>query len=148
MKMVPKNIVSGLCGAALLVANSGAIADGYRPDEFFSLDLSRAVLSPNPLGPPTEFAPVPVEAKSDHSGLLGQSEAKKVVVEPVAPTHHQALSHPRERRVVHEAAAKPHGFARSRLAHRHGNPLNAQAMDMRVQKWPCNPDSGGICNWR
>jgi len=42
------------------------------------------------------------------------------------------------------AAADP----RVKLAQRHGNPLNAQAMDTRIQKWPCNPDNGGICAWQ
>jgi hypothetical protein len=39
----------------------------------------------------------------------------------------------------------PPGAARARLAHRHGNPLDAQASDTRIQVWPCR--SGGICNW-
>src|SRR6266850_2340546 len=43
-------------------------------------------------------------------------------------------------------AGKPRGVARTRLAHRHGNPLDAQAQDTRVQAWPCK--SGGICNWK
>jgi hypothetical protein len=41
------------------------MADDYRPSEFLGMDLSKAVLSPKRLGPPTEFAPVAVEAKSD-----------------------------------------------------------------------------------
>ena len=28
----------------------------------------------------------------------------------------------------------------------HGNPMDAQARDTRIQVWPCK--SGGICNWR
>jgi hypothetical protein len=45
-------------------------------------------------------------------------------------------------------AEKRRGTARIRLAHRHGNPLDAraQAMDRRIQTWPCR--SGGICNWK
>jgi hypothetical protein len=33
------------------------------------------------------------------------------------------------------------------LAHRHGNPLDAQAKDVRIQKWPCR-SGAGICAWR
>jgi len=43
-------------------------------------------------------------------------------------------------------AEKPRAAARTKLAHRRGNPLNAQAFDTRVQVWPCR--SGGICNWK
>jgi hypothetical protein len=47
---------------------------------------------------------------------------------------------------VHVRAEKPRGAARTRLAHRHRNPLDAQAMDTRIQVWPCK--SGGICKWK
>lgn len=146
--MVLKNVVPALLGAALLVG-SGAMAAEYGADEFLTLDLSKAVLSPNPLGPPAQFGPVPVEAKSDfksdsksdHAAEAASAfaepgpQAKKVAVESVS------VAHPR---VAHFRAEKPRGVARTRLAHR--NPLNAQAMDTRIQAWPCK--SGGICNWK
>ena len=43
---------------------------------FLTLDLSRAVLSPKPLGPPAQFQPLPVQAKTDF-------ESKVVKAEPV-----------------------------------------------------------------
>jgi hypothetical protein len=43
-------------------------------------------------------------------------------------------------------AEQPRGAARTKLARRHGNPLDAQAFDTRIQVWPCR--SGGICNWK
>jgi hypothetical protein len=46
------------------------------------------------------------------------------------------------------ASAKPKGSARIRLAHRPRNPLDAEAMDTRIQKWPCRAGEGGICNWK
>jgi hypothetical protein len=46
---------------------------------------------------------------------------------------------------VHARAEKPRGAVRTKLARRHGNPLDAQAFDTRIQAWPCK--SGGICNW-
>ena len=42
--------------------------------------------------------------------------------------------------------AAAHGNARVKLARRHGNPLDAQATDTRIQTWPCR--TGGICNWQ
>jgi hypothetical protein len=143
-----KPVVPALIGAVLLAAGSFAMADEYRADEFLGLDLSKAVLSPKPLGPVTHFAPVAVEAKSDARSDRSEAnwarselktEPKKVAVQDVQvrPPHH----------VTHVAAGKPKGAARTRLAHRQrSNPLDAQAMDTRIQKWPCR--SGGICDWK
>src|SRR4051812_37559969 len=50
---------------AVFLAGSASTADEYRPDEFLTLDLSKAVLSPKPLGPPAQFQPMPVEAKTE-----------------------------------------------------------------------------------
>jgi hypothetical protein len=148
--MVLKRMVPALAAAALLAVGSVALAaeHEYRPSEFLGLDLSKAVLSPKPLGPPTEFAPVAVEANSEPRANPAsepywareelQTEPRKVTVEDVQVTH--------PRRIEHVAHARPKGVARTRLAHRHGNPLDAQAMDTRIQKWPCK--SGGICNWK
>ena len=50
---------------ALVLAGAGIVrADDYKPDEYLSLDLSKAVLSPKRLGPETKFAPVALEAVS------------------------------------------------------------------------------------
>jgi hypothetical protein len=153
--MVLKHVIPALFGAALLVTGAAANAGEYRPDEFLGLDLSKAVLSPKPLGPPAQFAPVAVEAKSDVKSDV-KSDAgrgnevnwardelktppKQVTAENVQVTH--------PRRTVHVASAKPKGSARIRLAHRHGNPLDAEAMDTRIQKWPCK-SGGGICDWK
>ncbi len=140
--MVAKNVVSVLAGAALMAWSGGSFADQYKPGEYFNLDLSKAVLSPEPLGPETQFAPVRIEANS----------APTAAMQPLAPRKAAAhVSIPRTRvaqtRVVdHRSATKPRDAARTRLAHRHSNPLDAQAMDTRIQVWPCK--SGGICNWQ
>ena len=129
--MAPRRVlVAAAC--ALLALGTAASADQYRAGEFLTLDLSQAVLSPKRLGPPAEFAPVAVEARTD---------SKQAVVEPKAD--HQRMV--RTSRVTQAHVAKPKVPARAKLAHR-GNPLNANAMDTRVQKWPCR--SGGICNWK
>ncbi|WP_244067252.1 hypothetical protein [Bradyrhizobium sp. Ce-3] len=120
-----------------------ALADEYRPSEFFSLDLSRAVLSPKPLGPAAQFEPVPVEAKTDrgpdqHANVEPQVEEPKVAPKKAVRT--ARVTAPQERK-----RAATHVPARAKLARRHSNPLDAEARDVRIQTWPCR--SGGICNW-
>jgi hypothetical protein len=141
-------LFAAVCTAVL--ASSGASsadeyrADQYRPDQFLGLDLSQAVLSPKPLGPATEFAPVAVEAKGDRNSEPWwarnklKTEPKKVAVRKVRAARVHIAAHVRNE--------KPPGAARTRLARRHVNPLDAQAFDTRIQVWPCK--SGGICNWK
>jgi hypothetical protein len=123
-----KNVFTAGACAVLLASSGVSLADEYRPGEFLGLDLSRAVLSPKPLGPPAEFAPVPVEAKADR-----------------APAHVADVRQPKIR-PAHVARENRHAAAHTRLARHHGNPLDAQAFDTRIQVWPCK--SGGICNWK
>ena len=163
--MVLKRVVPALvfAAAALLAAGNVALADEeYRPSEFLGLDLSQAVLSPKRLGPPTEFAPVALQAEAE-----GKSEAagdhasepywareeldvqpKELAVQDVRVTHPNRIAHDRIAPEVPKAAAhlKPKGTSRTTLAHRHHNPLDAQARDVRIQKWPCT--GGGICAWQ
>ena len=131
-----KNGLIAFACAVLLAWSGLAVADEYRPDQFLGLDLSRAVLSPKRLGPPAEFAPVPVEAKADRGGEGAQASS-----EPKA----EPRTVIRNAHVAHRAEPR-HSPARTRLAHRHGNPLDAQASDTRIQVWPCR--SGGICSWK
>src|SRR5882757_5172605 len=65
--MALKSVFAAVCCAAILAAGS-SWADEYRPDEFLNLDLSKAALSPKPLGPPAQFGPVRGEAKGDPQG--------------------------------------------------------------------------------
>jgi hypothetical protein len=138
-------------GAALLLASGVAMAADYRPGDFLTMDLSRAVLSPTPLGPPTEFAPVPVEDSSEPSGVLPHADTRKVAVEDVKgapPRVKIARTTRRQSAVALASAEKRRGAARVKLAHRHhGDPFNAQAMDTRIQTWPCK-SGGGICDWK
>jgi hypothetical protein len=138
--MGPKKVSAAILCAALLAWSGASFADEYRPDEFLGLDLSQAVLSPKRLGPATEFAPVRIEAMADPKPVRTErvSRAKTQVSHQVS---HQVTTH-----VAHARAEKPRGAARTKLARRHGNPLDAQASDTRIQAWPCK--SGGICNWR
>ena len=148
--MVLKNVGIAMVCATLLAWSSASLADEYRPDEFLRLDLSKALLSPKPLGPPSEFAPVRIEAKVDRGSEGASSRAEltaesklvktKRIVVPSTRVAHMRPEKPR----VH--AEKPRGAARTKLVWRHGNPLDAQAFDTRIQVWPCK--SSGICNWK
>lgn len=126
--------------ALVLAGTALARADDYKPDEYLGLDLSKAVLSPKRLGPETRFAPVALEAKG---GNEARARAEPMDVPKKVAAERVHVSQPK---VAHARSAQPRGAARTKLAHRHGNPLNAQAMDTRIQTWPCR--SGGICNWK
>ena len=146
--MVLKNLFIAIVCSALLAWSGLSIADEYRADQYLGLDLSKAVLSPKPLGPPTEFAPVPVEAKADRGGEVAQARAEPKA-EPKKPEPRIVIHQTRvirQTRVARMRREKPRGLARTKLARRHGNPLDAQAFDTRIQVWPCK--SGGICDWR
>ncbi len=143
--------VAAVCGGLLALAGAAA-ADEYRPSEFLQLDLSKAVLSPKRLGPETQFAPVDIEAKTDRAQAdADASDSSKPAVRKihVAKTHlaktHVGKTHVEKTRAESPRAAV-HTNARVKLARRHGNPLDAQAADTRIQTWPCR--SGGICNWQ
>lgn len=133
--MALKSAFVAVVWAGILALGGPAMADQYSPDEFLGLDLSKAVLSPKPLGPPTQFAPVPIEAKADRS-----SDARVRAVKADRKTVVRAT------RVVAAPVEHHRGAARVKLTRRHGNPLDAEARDTRIQTWPCK--SGGICNWQ
>ena len=65
--MGPKNVFAAVLGATLVAWSSMSMADQYRAGEFLGLDLSTAVLSPKPLGPSTQFAPVRIEARAERA---------------------------------------------------------------------------------
>jgi hypothetical protein len=153
--MVLKHVFIAAVCLVLLGWSGVSVADEYRPDQFLGLDLSKALLSPKPLGPPAEFAPLPVQAKADRGNDRAQAQAQTPAPAQLqaestaAPNVTQARirpAHVPKLRVAHVRSEKPVGAARIRLAHRHGNPLDAQAFDTRIQVWPCR--SGGICNWK
>ncbi|CAN5487953.1 hypothetical protein BH11PSE4_BH11PSE4_04110 [soil metagenome] len=124
MSVALKSLLAASLGMVLLGITANA--DAWRPDEFLTLNLGQAVLSPKPLGPPARFEQVPVEAKAE--------PAKTDAVAP-APAVKAA-----------RAVAKPHARSARKVARSHRNPLDAQASDTRIQVWPCR--SGAICNWK
>ncbi|PWT88330.1 MAG: hypothetical protein C5B56_08935 [Proteobacteria bacterium] len=138
--MVLKGVPFAVAVALVLAWGGIARADDYKPDEYLGLDLSKAVLSPKRLGPETQFAPVALEAKGDNEA---QARAEPMDVPKKVAAERVHVSEPK---LAHAKGTQPRGAARTKLAHRRGNPLDAQAMDTRIQTWPCR--SGGICNWK
>jgi hypothetical protein len=138
--VVLKSVHFAVAVALMLAWGGVARADDYKPDEYLGLDLSKAVLSPKRLGPETHSAPFALEARGGNEAQARAAPVdapKKVAAERVRAA---------EPKVAHARPAQPRGAARTKLAHRHGNPLDAQARDTRIQTWPCR--SGGICNWQ
>ena len=127
-----KNAIATALCMGLLMSGGAARGDEYRADEFLGLDLSKALLSPKRLGPETQFAPVRIEARNDARPV----KTERVVVSKEAAPRPQ---------MAQERVEKPRAAARTKLARRHTNPLDAQARDTRIQTWPCK--SGGICGW-
>jgi hypothetical protein len=140
--MALKRVFTAVCCAAILAAGS-SWADDYRPDEFLTLDLSKAVLSPKPLGPPAQFEPMRDEAKTDPQSTVHVDAAPAHAGPKAVNAAPKATA---KIRVVHSRAEKPRVAAPTKMARRHTNPLDAQAFDTRIQVWPCK--SGGICNWQ
>jgi hypothetical protein len=139
----------------VLLVSAGALAAEYRPDDFLTLDLPKAVLSPTPLGPRNQFVPMPVEAKGDYKGDHKRDYRADVGSDAKAEDGYVSQARVTPARTARSHQKPPHSFteqrrgsARTRLAHRHGNPLDAHALaiDHRIRTWPCR--SGGICNWK
>ena len=163
--MVLKSVCAAIVCTALLAWSGLALADEYRSDQFLGLDLSKALLSPKPLGPASRFVPGPLDVTVGSAGAQASVEPKTEPREPQAEPAEPRVRHAESRvpqaepkfvihktRIAHARAEKPlraeqpRGAARTKLARRHGNPLDAQAFDTRIQVWPCR--SGGICNWK
>ena len=143
--MAPKRVLATVACAALAMLGTPALADGYSAGEFFSLDLSQAVLSPKRLGPPSEFAPVAVQARTDSKQTVAEPKADHQHIVRTTRVTRQAHVEQQPRVEKQARAEKPRTPARAKLARR-SNPLDAQAMDKSIQTWPCK--SGGICNWK
>jgi hypothetical protein len=143
--MVPRNLFIAIICTTVLTWSGLARADQYRPDEFLHLDLSKAVLSPKPLGPASGFTPGPLDVRTDNGSTTVQADKKTANAEP-ANTEPKAAPTITVHKTRIVGAGKPRGSTRTKLARRHGSPLDAQAFDARGQVWPCR--SGGICNWK
>ena len=171
--MVLKNFFIVAIGVAALAWNGLSAAQQYRADEFLNLDLSRAVLSPKPLGPAASFASGPLDVTVDRGNDAAQASAESVAepkTEPktvlksapqsepktvsTAPVHVESKATTRTTlrtaapgmRVAHAHAERSTHTPRTALALHRRNPVDAEALDTRIQVWPCK--SGGICSWK
>src|ERR1700722_3169285 len=167
--MVLNRVCFAAFGVMILAWSGPSAAQQYRPNEFLNLDLSRAVLSPTPLGPVASFSPGPLDVTVD-PGKDAAPASAELVVDPktvvTATVHAENDSTPKNStpknstsKPAIRSAASGMRAARVRTAERsaphkphalvalHGrNPMEAQARETAVQTWPCK--SGGICNWK
>ncbi len=104
--MVPRNIFIAVVGASLLAWSGLSIADEYRPDEFLGLDLSRAVLSPKPLGPGAGFAPGPLDV-SIARGKNGLQARTEPTAEPKTAVHGTRVAAAAAQHASNEARPSP-----------------------------------------
>jgi hypothetical protein len=144
--MVLKSAFAVALCTGLLMSGSTALADDYKAGELIGLDLSQAVLSPKRLGPETRFAPVRIEARNDARPVKTERVVVPKEAAPKPQVARQVAAHVAHERAEKPRVEKPRGAARTTLARRHTNPLDAQARDTRIQTWPCK--SGGICGWQ
>ena len=135
--MALRNVFIITVGVIAMAWSGLSAADEYRADEFLGLDLSKAVLSPKPLGPAAGFTSGPLDVTVDRGNNRVQASSEPAA-EPKVVVHNT--------RVVHQRAEPQRHAARTKLAHHDRNPVDAQAFDARIQVWPCK--SGGICNWK
>ena len=162
--MVLNRVCFAAFGVMVLAWSGPSAAQQYRAGEFLNLDLSRAVLSPKPLGPAASFTPGPLDVTVDRGNNAAQASAE-LLVDPktvaAATVHVENNSTPKDSapKSVLRTAASGMRAAHVRTAERsvphkphalvalHGrNPVESQARETTVQVWPCK--SGGICNWK
>jgi hypothetical protein len=166
--MVLNRVCFAAFGVVILAWSGLSAAQQYRPGEYLNLDLSRAVLSPKPLGPAAGFAPGPLDVTVDRGNNAARASAE-LVVDPksvaTATVHAENDSTSNNStpknfapktalrtaasglRAAHASAERSAPHKPRALVALHGrNPLEAQARETAVQTWPCK--SGGICNWK
>ena len=135
--MVSRQVWLAIVGVAAMAWSGVSAAQQYRAGEFLNLDLSRAVLSPKPLGPSAQFTPVPLGVTVDSAGKATTQANARGAGEAKAQSEARS-----SRRVAHAPAV----HAARKLVQLGRNPVDARALDTRIQVWPCK--SGGICNWK
>ena len=138
--------VKGLLNLSFLAASMVASATAFAQDQPRSMlgdfDLKSVILSPAPLGPPSQFEPPAIAAtpettsaaaaEPDTKPASAKPDPKPVVAKSEAAPRKVTSSKSRQKSAV--AARKPKA-----------SPLDSYARDARRQTWPCN--GGGICAW-
>ena len=133
--MVPKNVFAVMICATLLAWGGSSFAADYQPGDFLNLDLSKAVLSPKRLGPTDRIRAIPDQGRHRPRQAGRRRRSAEPKTAPAAAAHKIRTARVHMEKPLR--VEKPRGAARTRLAHRHGNPLDAEAMDRRIQVWPC-----------
>jgi hypothetical protein len=147
--------VKGLLKLSFLAVSMMLSASSFAQDQPRSMlgnfDLKSAVLSPAPLGPPSQFEPPAVAAKPE---TKPESEPETTSAAAVPDEKPAAAAKPDKKPAVakSEATAPPQVISskprqKSAVAARKpkADPLDAYARDELRQTWPCT--GGGICAW-
>lgn len=144
--MVPKTILmTAICATGIALSGFAAAQD-YRPGEYLTLDLPRAVMSPKPIGPANTFKPGPLGVTFDRGDHAVQARAEPVAEPTKTETITVQKSVTPSPRVAHAPAEHLRQAKRTPIALHRRNPVEAEARDIRIQVWPCR--TGGICNWK
>lgn len=127
---------------AALLASGTAPAQTAERSMLGDFDLKSAVLSPAPLGPPSQFVP---PAAADKPVLAARPDAKRTIVakpdaKPDARPSVAASQAPRK-----TASSRPRQKSTVAARKPKASPLESYARDVRRQTWPCT--GGGICAW-
>ena len=143
--------VKGLLRLSFLAVSMVVSASSFAQDQPRSMlgnfDLKSVVLSPVPLGPPSQFEPSAVAAKPEAEpdttsaaaaepdkkpAVAAKPDTKPTVAKSQTAARKLDSSKPRQKSAV--AARKPKA-----------DPLDSYARDVNRQTWPCT--GGGICAW-
>jgi hypothetical protein len=119
--------------AAMVVSAASFAQEQPRSMLGDSFDLKAAVLSPAPLGPPSQFQPPPAAASATSPAVTPTSEAKPAAAASQASAPRRTVS------------SKPRQKAAVTARKSRSSPLDSYATDTRRQTWPCS--GGGICAW-
>jgi hypothetical protein len=133
--------------AALMVVSASSFAQDQSRSMLGNFDLKSVVLSPVPLGPPSQFEPSALAAKPETRPETTSAAAAEPAKEPAA------AAKPDKRRTVAKSEATPRKLASSKPRQKSAvaarkpkaDPLDSYARDARRQTWPCT--GGGICAW-
>ena len=113
------------------------------------MDLSRALLSPKRLGPETESAPVPIEARTDRKQVKTErvivpKVAERVVVPEIAERPKAVAQ--RKTRTVQDQVEKPRGLPAPNW--RDGTAIRSMPKHAIRESRPAPCKSGAICGWQ
>jgi hypothetical protein len=145
--MPVKGLLKLLFLAASMVMSTSSFAQDQPRSMLGNFDLKSVVLSPVPLGPPSQFEPSAVAVQPEtkpeatstataepdkEPAVAAKPDREPTVAKAEAAPRKITSSKPRQKSAV--AARKPRA-----------NPLDSYARDAGRQTWPCT--GGGICAW-